>query len=136
MKKVILTTMFAFATIIASAQFAVITTVNMAEENEEWQMSNLTDNMGVGYQVNSKIMVGAVKNGEEYNLFGRYYFNDMYVSLQTPTDSMTDNLKLGAGYSYNVWKSLYIEPNYSMPMKEDADGNREGEFKLGVAYKF
>ena len=136
MKKVILTTMFAFATIIASAQFSVITTVNMAEENEEWQMSNLTDNMGIGYQVNSKIMVGAVKNGEEYNLFGRYYFNDMYVSLQTPTDSMTDNLKLGAGYSYNVWKSLYIEPNYSMPMKEDADGNREGEFKLGVAYKF
>ena len=136
MKKVILTTMFAFATIIASAQFSVITTVNMAEDNEEWQMSNLTDNMGIGYQVNSKIMVGAVKSGEEYNLFGRYYFNDMYVSLQTPTDSMTDNLKLGAGYSYNVWKSLYIEPNYSMPMKEDADGNREGEFKLGVAYKF
>ena len=136
MKKVILMTMFAFATMIASAQFSVITTVNMPEEDEGMQISSLTDNMGIGYQVNSKIMVGAVKSGEEYNLFGRYYFNDMYVSLQTPTDSMTDNLKLGAGYSYNVWKSLYIEPNYSMPMKEDADGNREGEFKLGVAYKF
>ena len=136
MKKVILMTMFAFATMIASAQFSVITTVNMPEEDEGMQISSLTDNMGIGYQVNSKIMVGAVKSGEEYNLFGRYYFNDMYVSLQTPTDSMTDNLKLGAGYSYNVWKSLYIEPNYSMPMKEDADGNREGEFKLGVAYNF
>ena len=129
-------TMFAFATMIASAQFSVITTVNTPEDDEEWQVSSLTDNMGIGYQVNAKIMVGAAKSGEEYDLFGRYYFNDMYISLQAPTDSMADNLKLGAGYSYNVWKSLYIEPNYSMPMKEDTDGNREGEFKLGVAYKF
>ena len=127
--------MFAFATIIASAQFSVITTVNTPDENEEWQVSSLTDNMGIGYQVNSKIMVGAVKSGEDYNLFGRYYFNDIYVSLQAPTDSMTDNLKLGVGYSYNVWKSLYIEPNYTMPVREDEAGEREGTLNLSVSYK-
>ena len=77
MKKVILTTMFAFATLFASAQFAVITTVDMPEDDEEMQASSLTDNLGVGYQLNSKIMVGVVKNGEDYDLFGRYYLNDL-----------------------------------------------------------
>ena len=136
MKKVILTTMFAFATLFASAQFAVITTVDMPEDDEEMQASSLTDNLGVGYQLNSKIMVGVVKNGEDYDLFGRYYLNDIYVSFQGATEEMADNLNIGVGYSFNIWKSLCIEPNYSMPTNEDAEGNREGKFKLGVAYKF
>ena len=136
MKKVILTTMFAFATLFASAQFTVITTADMPEDDEGLQTSSLTDNLGIGYQLNSKIMVGAVKSGEDYDLFGRYYFNDMYVSLQGPTEEMTDNLNIGVGYSFSMWKGLCIEPNYSMPTNEDAEGNREGEFKLGVAYKF
>jgi opacity protein-like surface antigen len=136
MKKVILTTMFAFATLFASAQFAVITNVDMPEDGEGLQASSLTDNLGIGYQLNSKIMVGAVKNGEDYDLFGRYYINDIYVSLQGATEEMADNLNIGVGYSFNMWRNLYIEPNYSMPTNEDAEGNREGEFKLGVAYKF
>ena len=136
MKKVILTTMFAFATLFASAQFTVITNVDMPEDGEGLQASSLTDNLGIGYQLNSKIMVGAVKNGEDYDLFGRYYLNDIYVSLQGATEEMADNLNIGVGYSFNMWRNLYIEPNYSMPTNEDAEGNREGEFKLGVAYKF
>ena len=136
MKKVILTTMFAFATLFASAQFTVITNVDMPEDGEGLQASSLTDNLGIGYQLNSKIMVGAVKNGEDYDLFGRYYINDIYVSLQGATEEMADNLNIGVGYSFNMWRNLYIEPNYSMPTNEDAEGNREGEFKLGVAYKF
>ena len=136
MKKVILTTMFAFATLFASAQFTVITNVDMPEDGEGLQASSLTDNLGIGYQLNSKIMVGAVKNGEDYDLFGRYYINVIYVSLQGATEEMADNLNIGVGYSFNMWRNLYIEPNYSMPTNEDAEGNREGEFKLGVAYKF
>ena len=136
MKKVILTTMFAFATLFASAQFTVITNVDMPEDGEGLQASSLTDNLGIGYQLNSKIMVGAVKNGEDYDLFGRYYINDIYVSLQGASEEMADNLNIGVGYSFNMWRNLYIEPNYSMPTNEDAEGNREGEFKLGVAYKF
>ena len=59
----------------------------------------------------------------------------MYVSLQSSTEEMSENIKIGAGYSYNVWKNLYIEPSYSMPMKEDENGEREGKLVLGVAYK-
>ena len=49
---------------------------------------------------------------------------------------MTDKLELGVGYSLNIWKNLYIEPNYTMPMKEDEDGNREGSLNLSFSYKF
>ena len=48
---------------------------------------------------------------------------------------MSDNMKMGVGYSYNVWKWLCIEPSYSMPMKEDENGEREAKLVLGVAYK-
>ena len=49
---------------------------------------------------------------------------------------MKDKLELGLGYSFNVWKKLYVDPYYVMSVKEDAEGNRDGEFRLGVSYKF
>ena len=135
MKKIVLTTIIACACLFASAQFSIISSVNIPEDGEEWNMSSITDNMGAGYQINDNIMAGVMKNGENYDLFGRYYFENIYVSLQAPTEEMSENMKLGAGYSYNVWNKLYIEPNYSMPMKEDENGEREGKFVLGIAYK-
>ena len=131
-----LTMALAFVTMFASAQFMVITTIDQPEENAEWEMSNITDNMGIGYQLNDKITIGAVKNGEEYDLWGRYQLKMGYLSVQAPTEDMTDNLNIGVGYSLKVWNDLYIEPNYSMPLKEDTEGNREGNFNIGVAYKF
>ena len=131
-----LTMALAFVTIFASAQFMVITTIDQPEENAEWEMSNITDNMGIGYQLNDKITIGAVKNGEEYDLWGRYQLKMVYLSVQAPTEEMTDNLNVGVGYSLKVWNDLYVEPNYSMPLKEDTEGNREGNFNIGVAYKF
>ena len=136
MKKLFLIASFVFETMFASAQFMVITTIDQPEENAEWEMSNITDNMGIGYQLNDKITIGAVKNGEEYDLWGRYQLKMVYLSVQAPTEEMTDNLNVGVGYSLKVWNDLYVEPNYSMPLKEDTEGNREGEFKIGVAYKF
>ena len=135
MKKLFLTTITACVGLFASAQFSMVSSINMPEDGEEWNISSITENMGAGYQINDKMMVGAMKNGENYDLFGRYYFENMYVSLQTPTEEMAENMNIGAGYSYNVWNSLYIEPNYSIPMKEDENGEREGKFVLGVAYK-
>ena len=135
MKKIVLTTIMVCVGFFASAQFSIISSVNMPEDGEEFSMSSITDNMGAGYQINDNMMAGIMKNGENYDLFGRYYFENMYVSLQTPTEEMAENMNIGAGYSYNVWKSLYIEPNYSIPMKEDENGEREGKFVLGVAYK-
>jgi len=39
--------------------------------------------------------------------------------------------------SFSVWNSLYLEPNYSMPVKEDAvTKDREGSFNIGIGYRF
>jgi|TARA_R110001599_G_scaffold242733_1_gene442496 opacity protein-like surface antigen len=135
MKKMFLTMVLAFVTIVSSAQFMVVTTIDQPEENAEWEMSNITDNLGIGYQFENGITIGAMKNGEEYDLWGRYQLKMGYLSVQAPTEEMTDNLKVGVGYSLKIWNELYIEPNYSMPVKEDAEGNREGEFKVGISYK-
>jgi len=137
MKKLFLATVFVLTSIFASAQFTVVTTLNTPAEGESFEVSSITDNLGVGYQVSDKLMVGAVKNGENYDLFGRYNVGTVYLSLQAPTDStMTDNMNIGVGYSLCIYKNLYIEPNYTIPMSEDSEGNREGSFKLGIAYRF
>ena len=131
-----LTMALAFIAMVSSAQFMVVTTIDQPEEGVEWGVSNITDNIGIGYQLNDKITVGAVKNGEDYDLWGRYKINFLYISVQAPTEEMADNLNIGVGYSLKVWNSLYIEPNYSMPLNEDSEGNREGRLRLGVAYRF
>ena len=121
-----------FAANLCSAQFLAITTINMPEDNAEWEMSNITDNMGIGYILTDKIVAGLAKNGEEYDLWGRYHFSKCYAVVQAPTEEMTDNMMFGVGYSMKVWKDLYVDPNYMMSMKE----NSEGEFKLGISYRF
>ena len=134
----------AFSTLIASAQFMVVTTYNAPEDGAEWEMTSLTDNLGVGYTLNNgKCVIGLMKAGEDslgdasYDLWGRYNLkSNLYVSVQAPTEEMMDNLTIGVGYSYNVWKGVCIEPNYSMGLKEDDNGEREGSFNLGLSYKF
>ena len=51
-------------------------------------------------------------------------------------EEMMDNLSVGVGYSFNLWKGLNVEPNYSMSLKEDEEGERSGEFNLGLSYRF
>ena len=135
MNKLFLTMTLALVTMFASAQIMVITTVEQPADDAEWGMSNFTDNLGVGYQLNEKVTIGAVRNGEDYDLWGRYQLKMGYLSVQAPMEEMTDNLNVGVGYSLKVWNSLYVEPSYSMPLKEDGEGNREGVFKLGIAYR-
>ena len=88
-------------------------------------------------------MVGITKDGDEdYELLGRYTIKEgmfatcIYNYAKDSEDSMTDKLDIGVGYSLNVWKNLYVDPYFVMPMKEDEDGNREGAFNLGLSYKF
>ena len=121
-----LTASFILATILCSAQFTVVTTINMPEDDAKWEMSNITDNMGIGYMLNDNITLGLVKNGEEYDMWGRYYFSNCYAVVQAPTEEIADNMTFGVGYSFKAWKELYIDPNYMMSTKEDS----EGEFKL------
>jgi len=133
MRKLILTAVVAFATLFASAQIMVVTTY---DGDQEENMDKLTANMGIGYSVNDNIVIGGVKNGEDYDLFARYNFKeDLYLSLQMATGD-NEGTSIGVGYSLNVWNSLYVEPNYSMPTEEDANGDREGSFNLGIGYRF
>ncbi len=135
MNKLFLTMTLALVTMFASAQIMVITTVEQPADDAEWEMSNFTDNLGIGYQLNEKATIGIVKNGEDYDLWGRYQLKVGYLSVQAPSEEIADNLNIGVGYSLQVWNSLYVEPSYSMPLKEDGEGNREGVLKVGVAYK-
>ena len=133
MKKVFLTAVLAFATLFASAQIMVVTTY---DGDQEESIDKLTANMGIGYSINDNIVIGGVKNGDDYDLFARYnYKDDLYLSLQMATGD-NEGTSVGVGYSLNVWNSLYIEPNYSMPTEKDVDGNRDGEFNLGIGYRF
>tara|TARA_R100000700_G_scaffold25310_1_gene32069 strand:+ start:421 stop:819 length:399 start_codon:yes stop_codon:yes gene_type:complete len=132
MKKMFLTMALAFATMFASAQFMVVTTIDQPEEDAKWEMSSITDNMGVGYMFNDKMTVGIVKSGEEYDMWGRYYFSGCYAIVQMPMEEIADNMMFGVGYSLKVWNELYVEPSYMMSMEEDS----EGKFKIGLSYKF
>ena len=132
MKKLFLMASLIFAVNLCSAQFVAVTTINMPEDDAEWEMSNLTDNIGIGYMLKDNIILGVVKNGEEYDMWGRYYFSNCYAAIQAPTEESMDNMMFGVGYCFMVYKNLYIDPNYMMSTKEDS----EGKFKLGISYKF
>ena len=132
-----LTMTLALTTMFASAQFMVVSTVTEPADGESYGMSNITEKLGVGYMLNDKITLGVVKNGDEMDMWGRYNLSFAWIVMQAPTDStMMDNMNIGIGYSLKVWKALYIEPSYIMPMKENSDGKREGKMKLGLAYRF
>ena len=139
MNKLFLTMALVFSTMIASAQFSVLTTFNEGADST-W---NVTDKMGVGYQVNEKLMVGLTMNGEDnYELLGRYSLMNgiwgtcVYSYAKDSEDELMDKIDVGVGYSFNVWNNLYIDPNYTMPLKEDEAGEREGSLNLSVSYKF
>ena len=133
MRKLFLTLLVACTTLVASAQFTVVTTITQPEDDAEWEVGNFTDNLGIGYQMNDELTLGVVKNGDNYDVFGRYYVHqDIYVVAQAPTEEMMDNVTIGLGYSFNLWKSLYVEPTYSTGLKEDEDG----KFEVGLSYRF
>ena len=143
MKKILLTAVVAFSTLVASAQFMVVTTYDGdLEENAD----KITANMGIGYMVNDAFTVGLAKNGlaaegedDTYNIWARYNIAQVegaYASLQMPTKDGSENMSIGVGFAFNVWSGLYVEPNYTMPTSEDDAGKREGSFNFGISYRF
>ena len=140
MTKLFLTMTLAFCTMIASAQYSVITTITEVEEEY-----NITDKIGVGYDLSEKLMIGIARNGDDnYDLLGRYTLTNgiwgtvvyNYIEDYAEDADLMETLNLGVGYSFKVWNSLYVDPNYTMPAKADEDGEREGTFNLSVSYKF
>ena len=150
MKKILLTAVVALSTLVASAQFMVVTTY---DGDQEESIDKITSNMGIGYMVNDAFTVGLAKgatvetitgtdttSADGYDLWVRYNIAQVegaYASLQMPTKDGSDNMKIGVGFAFNVWKGLHVEPNYTMPTKEDAvTKKREGSFNIGVSYRF
>ena len=143
MNKLFLTMTLAFSTMIASAQYQVMTTITSTEDEAGETTYNATDKIGVGYLVNDKLMVGLTLDGEDkYEVVGRYalmngVWGTCVYNYDADSDAeLMDKVELGLGYSFKVWNNLYVDPNYTMPLKEDADGNREGSLNLSVSYKF
>ena len=142
MNKLFLTMTLAFCTMIASAQYSVMTTVTTTEDEAGETTYNATDKIGVGYQVNEKLMVGLTMDGEDsYELLGRYaLMNGVWGTCVYNYDDsdaeLMDRVELGLGYSFKVWNDLYIDPNYTMPAKANEAGEREGSLNLSVSYKF
>ena len=139
MNKLFLTMALAFCTTIASAQYSALTTISETSDST-W---SVTDKLGVGYEVNDKLMIGLTMDGEDkYELLGRYsLMNGVWGTCVYNYDAdsegeLMDNMELGLGYSFKLWKDLYVDPNYTMPAKADEDGEREGTFNLSVSYKF
>tara|TARA_R110000765_G_scaffold383833_1_gene475272 strand:- start:25 stop:420 length:396 start_codon:yes stop_codon:yes gene_type:complete len=130
MRKYILTIGIAMLSFAASAQYMVTTTVSAPEEGESWEVSSITDNMGIGY-IYKDVVVGVVKNGDDYDMMGRYNVNDnVYIVSQMATDS-THDLSIGVGYSLSLWKNLSVEPYYIT----DLNSEEAGVFKIGLSYK-
>ena len=139
MNKLFLTMALAACTMIASAQYSVLTTVSETTDST-W---SVTEKLGFGYEVNDKLMVGITMDGEDkYELLGRYtLMNGVWGTCVYNYDAdsegeLMDNIELGLGYSFKIWNDLYVDPNYTMPAKADEDGEREGAFNLSVSYKF
>ena len=142
MNKLFLTMTLAFCTMIASAQYSVLTTVTSVEDEAGESTYNVTDKLGVGYQMNEKLLVGITRDGEDnYELLGRYALINgvwgtcVYSYAKDSETELMDNVALGLGYSFRVWNNLYVEPNYTMPYKKDEVGEREGSFNLSISYK-
>ena len=140
MKKLILTAILAIGTLFVSAQsFMVVTIVTKTADGEAAGIENITNRIGVGYQVNDNLIVGlqSAARDDGYDMFLRYLWQEnIYVLLSMPTEEATDNMKIGIGFSLNISGDLYVEPNYNMPLSEDASGNRDGDLDLGLSYRF
>ena len=134
----LLTAAIAFSSLVASAQFMVIADLDL----EDFSTDSITEttDFGFGYMINDAWTVGAVMpagDDEDFRLLARCHWNEsIYLTANTTTEDFSDNLRVGAGYSFAAYGSLYIEPNYTMDVQEDDAGERNGKFKLGVSYKF
>jgi len=143
MNKLFLTMTLAFCTMIASAQYSVLTTVTTVEDEAGETTYNATDKLGLGYQVNEKLMVGLTMDGEDkYELLGRYsLMNGIWGTCVYSYDAeseaeLMDKVNVGVGYSFKVWNNLYVDPNYTMALKKNEADEREGTLNLSVSYKF
>ena len=123
-----------FVTITANAQWMVTTTINKVttiagedlKPGEVYDLDvcpgtktssiNITDKLGIGYQLDDNFVVGIIKTGD---LFVRYILNDKlfaiceYNYLHSSDDKASEHIVWGIGYSFPLPNNFYLEPNYT-----------------------
>tara|TARA_R110000823_G_scaffold108071_1_gene227176 strand:- start:181 stop:591 length:411 start_codon:yes stop_codon:yes gene_type:complete len=134
MKKVFFTIALTCATLISSAQFTIVSQVNSPADGDSWEISNFTQNMGIGYALNNETIMGVVKDGDDYNVFARKDLGLGFLSLEAPTEDMIENMNVGWGMYINLFSGISASPMYTLPLKEDENGEREGSFSIGLSY--
>jgi len=134
MKKVFFTIALCCAALIGSAQFTIVSSMSSPNEGDSWEISNFTNNIGIGYSLNDKTMIGTVRNGDNYDVFARYNTGFGFLCVESPTNDMSDNMDVGYGIYINVYDNLSVNPMYMIPLNEDENGNREGGFSIGLSY--
>ena len=94
MKKLILTSAIAFATLFASAQnFMVVSTY---DGDQEEMMDKVTQNFGFGYALNDTWTLGMIQAGEDslgdmnYDLWARYNLNGDAIHFTSSTNGRND----------------------------------------------
>ena len=136
------------ATLSTQAQWMVTTTINKVttiagedlKPGEVYDLDvcpgtktssiNITDKLGIGYQLDDNFIVGIIKTGD---LFVRYILNDKlfaiceYNYLHSTDDKISDHIVWGIGYSFPLPNNFYLEPNYTK--------SEEGSFNLSISYK-
>ena len=148
MKRILLTLVLALGLLTANAQWMVTTTINKVttiagedlKPGEVYDLDvcpgtktssiNITDKLGIGYQLDDNFVVGIIKTGD---LFVRYILNDKlfaiceYNYLHSTDDKISEHVVWGIGYSFSLPNNFYLEPNYT--------NGEEGSFNLSISYK-
>ena len=148
MKRTLLTLVLALGLLTANAQWMITTTMNKVttiagedlKPGEVYDLDvcpgtktssiNITDKLGIGYQLDDNFVVGIIKTGD---LFVRYILNDKlfaiceYNYLHSTDDKISEHVVWGIGYSFSLPNNFYLEPNYTKA--------EEGSFNLSISYK-
>ena len=78
----------------------------------------------------------------DMQIFVRYAISDnMFLQVTTPMGAEegyngNDYMRVGAGYSFNVWGDVNAEFNYSMKVNGGEEGDRSGKMGIGVSMTF
>ena len=132
MKKVLLTAVVALSTLVASAQFMVVTSYD-GDQTET--MDKITSNMGIGYMVNDAFTVGLAKGDNVITTAGVTAVSD--DPLTTEVDETVAEVAEVAEDGYDIWVRYNIaqmEGAYAalqMPTKDGSDN-----MKVGVGFAF
>ncbi len=132
MKKVLLTAVVALSTLVASAQFMVVTSY---DGDQVETMDKITSNMGIGYMVNDAFTVGLAKGDNVITTAGVTGVLD--DPSTTEVDETVAEVAEVAEDGYDIWVRYNIaqmEGAYAalqMPTKDGSDN-----MKVGVGFAF